>query len=264
MTFKALNIFLCLVHIILAVGFAIYFTRINSRVSSPLDMSIRDHELITGVPVQYESIQQHDTSLVLVETLVIAFFVVTAVFHGLYAFTANTTYMHMIQKENNWIRWLEYSISSTIMIYIIAFMSGVKDINTYILLLFLNVCMVLQGQSVEINRKRKISVIIPLVTGFLLLGGEWTVIIKDFFRRIQEVKTITGQSIPTWLPTMIFVLFVFYACFGFVSTIGAITKLPYVRVEQTYLWLSLASKATLGAFIAYGLGQRATMRNERT
>lgn len=264
MTFRTLNIFLCIVHILLAIGFTVYFYSINSRVSSPLDLTIRDHTLTHEKPPRYDSTVQHDTSLWCVEVLVIAFFVVTAIFHGVYATKANTVYARMVRDKNNWMRWIEYGISSTLMIYIIAFMSGVKDLNTYILLAFLNVCMIMQGQSVEENRRRGMSTVLPLATGFLLLSGEITVITKDFFRRVNEVKTTTGKSIPSWLPSMIFILFVFYACFGFVSLVGATTQIPYTTVEKTYLWLSLASKATLGAFIAYGLGQRATMESETT
>jgi len=258
MTFRTLNIFLCIIHLLLAIGFTIYFYSIQSRVSIPLDLTIRDHQLVGEKPPNYDSVVQTDPSLYFLEGLLIAFFVITAFFHGVYAATANTVYARMIKNQNNWMRWIEYGISSTLMIYIIAFSSGVKDLNTYILLAFLNVCMIIQGQSVEENHRRGVSSVIPLVTGFLLLTGEITVITKDFFRRVDEVKTSTGSSIPSWVPAMILVMFVFYSVFGFVSLINATTKVPYTSIEKTYLWLSLASKATLGAFFAYGLVQRAT------
>jgi len=252
-----LNGILCILHLCLAIGFWIYFARIHKDVKgTPIDLSIRKHAL-QQFPDDYQSQEMATPTLTTVEILAVSFFFITAIFHGYYFLTGHGRYPSMIGKKNNFVRWIEYGISSTIMIYIIAMMAGVKDINCYIAIGVLNIGMILQGQMVEQHIANNISPWIPLITGFLLLAGEIAIISREFDQRIHEASDILGKSLPSWLPSMIYILFFMFALFGFVPILGIVLKLPYPTIERIYLWLSLLSKATLGSFLAYGLGQRA-------
>ena len=55
---------------------------------------------------------------------------------------------------------------------------------------------------------------------------------------------------------MIYTLFLFFSSFGFISLYGAYSGTSYENVEKLYLIFSLAAKATLGFFMAYGTGRR--------
>jgi hypothetical protein len=69
-------------------------------------------------------------------------------------------------------------------------------------------------------------------------------------------SNFTGEArIPSWLTLMIWILFLFYSCFGIISLLGA-GGMAYESVEKGYIILSFVAKATLGVFIAYGTGQR--------
>lgn len=256
-TFRRMNTLLGILHLVLGLGFGLYFYHLRSRATTPIDLSVRDHSLT--YEKEYESVVVVDPSIASIEILVVLFFLITACFHLLYSWTATGLYRRMINSKNNWIRWIEYALTSTLMIYIIAFLSGVKDLNTIILLGFVNVCMILQGQSIETNLANGTSAFLPYLTGFLLLVAEFSVIIKDFFRRVGESEALVGQKPPRWLYAMIFILLLFFSLFGIVSACSGAFHWSYPTTEKTYLWLSLVSKATLGAFIAYGLGQRSTM-----
>jgi hypothetical protein len=272
MNLKTYNLLLFIIHLILAVSFSIYFVKINTKYKNDpvkgLDFSLRDHELDINknngkIEVSWESVEKTVISVKNLQVFIILFFLITAIFHLYYYLTSETTYKHMIETSNNYIRWIEYSISSTIMLLIIALSSGVKDINIYALLMVTNIAMISQGQLVEKAVSEGKSWIVPMITGFALLIGEFVIIINSFNTRVREVDNFLKKNpkdgysrIPKWLYYMIFVLFAFYSCFGFISLWGAYSKIKYENVEKMYLLFSLLSKATLGAFLAYGLGQR--------
>ncbi|NBN99628.1 MAG: hypothetical protein EBV19_10390 [Flavobacteriia bacterium] len=262
---------LCILHSALAVGFALYFHMINDKYKNDpvrgIELSIRSHsaDIADNFIPHWESKETISVSITTVQILLVSFFAVTAVFHALYFLTNDGLYSKMIQSRNNYLRWVEYSISSTIMLYIIALISGVKDSNVYILITATNIAMIMQGQLIEEAVANNRDWVTPMIAGFLLLFAEFAVIIHDFESRIQEVENIpNGPKMPQWIKYMIIVLFLFYSSFGFVSLYGAYNKTPYETVEKIYLLLSLVSKATLGAFIAYGTGQRQAAMNSRS
>ena len=271
------NLILFLIHLLLAISFSVYFSSINKKYKNNpvrgIELSIRDHELAitkdqaTGeFNSKWNSVQKSVVSEKTVQTLIILFFLITAGFHLYYYVTSNGNYANMIKYGNNYVRWIEYSITSTMMLLIIALSSGVKDINVYALIMVTNVAMVAQGQLIEEAVASGRSWVIPMVTGFALLVAEFGVIVNSFVSRIREVDKLlkenpelsrTGQrGVPKWLYYMIFILFAFFSSFGFISLWGAYRGISYDRVEKMYLIFSLAAKATLGVFLAYGLGQR--------
>jgi len=144
--------------------------------------------------------------------------------------------------------------------------SGVKDTNIYMSLFSVNIAMIYTGQLVEEAVRDEKDWRIPMILGFVLLISEFSVIMRSFWQRLSQVndylkQNVTdpltnGQTIPSWLNAMIIILFLFFSCFGFISLYGAINKTPYENIEKSYLISSFAAKATLGAFISYGLGQR--------
>ena len=102
------------------------------------------------------------------------------------------------------------------MLYIIAFTSGVKDTNIYILLASMNVSMIAMGQLVEENIRDGKNWQLPMFIGFLLLVFEFSVICKDFWIRLGKINDFINQNpsyagtqnIPDWINYMIIVLFI--------------------------------------------------------
>ncbi len=198
------------------------------------------------------------TDLVL-KILVIVYFAFTTFFHVLYATDAFGTgaYSKAIYNQNNYFRWIEYAISSTIMTFLVAIICGVKELNTMILLLVMNIGMILCGQIVEAaSGVNAMNIrIIGTVIGWVLLFGIFGVIMKTFFMTLQDGKD-NNFTIPTWVYLIVFPLFVWYALFGAVSLYQAFGKHDlqrYIRCEKFYILLSFIAKINLGVFIAFGL-----------
>lgn len=85
--------------------------------------------------------------------LILLFFGFTVVFHVLYAsdFFGAGYYTKFLQQGWNPVRWLEYAISASIMIFIIGTLSGARDITT--LTAFVTVVAITQGFGFLIEKQ---------------------------------------------------------------------------------------------------------------
>ena len=134
----------------------------------------------------------------------------------------------------------------------------------------MNVAMIYTGQVVEEKIQRGENWYAPMFMGFMLLMTEFTIIVRDFQSRISDIKTFTdanpsltnGRTIPDWIKYMVWILFLFFSSFGFISLYGAYSGVAYENVERLYLLFSLLAKATLAGFIAYGTSRRQTAENQ--
>lgn len=255
------NFVLFIVHLILTVAVWIYLHNQidNQNPIDGLNLDLYDHILTSGGPntplnmFEVVSSKANDVSEGEIANLIAGFFAITAGFHLLYAFNPSNIYLAAVENGNNYLRWLEYAMSATIMIVIIAILSGVKDVKTVFLIATSAIGMIATGQWFETSAGN--ARWIPIIVGFLLLGGILLTIYTSFQQRLKEAEA-AGFELPNWLSSVIIVTFVFYACFGFVPIINVLFGGMYRKYEYAYLTLSLASKASLGAFIAYGFGQR--------
>lgn len=308
LSLDCLNLSAAIMHFVLAISFIIYFAIINNKFDNTsiqgIELSIRDHDLQliyldngtcqqsddltycdasgNGVKSDWQSNLSTKVDIKVIQGLLISFFLITGSFH-LYYYLGNGNpqyppsvhngYSRAIKNSNNFYRWIEYSITATMMLYIIALTSGVKDTNIYLLLFATNVTMISLGQQVEVAVRDGKSWWLPMITSFLLLISEFVVIIRSFWRRLDQVNGFlkenqhssltNGRTIPDWLKSMIIVLFLFFSCFGFVSLYGAYSRTKYETIEKIYIILSFVAKATLGVFIAYGTAQRQKGWNQK-
>jgi hypothetical protein len=260
-------------HFALGTFFSIYFPVMNKNNPQSQNvknqLALQDHDFVfTGNPIVlgWKSTASVNTSLTTAQGLVIAFYYITAVFHLFYgisgAYPEKTTslYPDMIKNQNNWLRWVEYAISSTLMIQIIALLCTVKDTNTFALLTSSNIVMIALGQMVEEKIREGKSPLVPILASFFLLLSQFGVILREYIRHVNQIQEYIQtnpnvQPIPVWIPYMFGVLFLFFSCFGVVSILQATGVIAeYENVEKTYIILSLVAKTSLGAFMAYGAG----------
>jgi hypothetical protein len=286
-----LNLYAAIFHYVLAVAFSSYFLYINGKYTNTpvqgVELSLRDHTITifkqnhcdtnlgpcdssgNQITAQWNSEQYSNVDIKVLQGALISFFLITGSFHLFYYLSGKNEdgiYNKVIENRNNYFRWIEYSITSTLMLYIIALTSGVKETNIYMTLFSINVSMIYTGQLVEVAARDGGDWKTPMILGFVLLLSEFSVIARSFWQRLSQVNSylesnITdpltkGQTIPSWLNAMIIILFLFFSCFGFISLYGAYNNTPYESIEKWYLIASFGAKATLGVFISYGLGQR--------
>ena len=156
------------------------------------------------------------------------------------------------------------------MLYIIAFSSGVKDIEVYNLLYATNISMIATGQFVETAIRDGGDWYTPMIVGFLLLIAEFVCIFRALNKRFAEINDFLathpvlsrGITIPTWLSYLGIVIFILFSSFGFISLYGAYSGVTYDSIESLYIIFSFIAKATLGFFMAYGLSQRQAPRRQ--
>jgi hypothetical protein len=115
--------------------------------------------------------------------LVASFLFMSAIAHLLIATVLYDKYVSNLKKGMNPYRWYEYSISASVMIVIIAMLTGIYDIGTLLLIFFLNVMMILFGLRMELHNQSTettdwkpfmygcIAGIIPWVVIFIWLFG---------------------------------------------------------------------------------------------
>ena len=253
-----------LAHLSSAVGFGAYFFVNDTNTIPGIDTSLRNHKMIVSLDTsgnalldngnlvyQYTSEQDSIVSIKQIQILIVSFFAITALFHGYYYIAdglVSHQYSEMIKNKNNYLRWIEYSISSTIMLYIIAFLSGTKDKNIYYLITATNVAIMAQGQLVEEAVRDGKPWWVPMCTGFVLLLAEFYVILRDFLRR-QESESVAGFKQPIWVGSSLYIMFLAFASFGFISLYSSVSGTSYDSIEIMYIIASLIVKLWLSRYI---------------
>jgi hypothetical protein len=263
MNLKTWNWIAAATHGIAAIVIGIIFLVKKGEINFNTDLYLNDVEiqnLDNPKDVIITTRKAWNVSSALLKILVVVYFAFTTFFHTFYATDGfgSGAYTRAIANKNNYFRWIEYAISSTIMTFLIAISCGVKMLDTVILLLFMNVGMILCGQIVEaasgVNAKN-IKIIASLI-GFVLLIGIIVILFRNFFNVLANAK-VSGYKVPTYVYFIIFPLVLWYASFGFVSLWGAFGRdqsiQKYIKVEKAYILLSLISKLNLGIAIAFGL-----------
>lgn len=202
-----------------------------------------------------------DVTGVALKIIVLVYFLFTVLFHIFYAsdFFKTGAYTKAVANRNNYFRWLEYAISSTLMTFLIAVVVGVKSLDAVILLVVMNVGMILCGQisesAITMQNGKSIAVL-AVAIGWILLLGIVGIFFKNFFMALADANN-NGFEVPWFVYTIIFSLVAFYSAFGFVNlwwifgSDHSVAK--YIKIEKAYITLSFLSKLTLGVFIGYGL-----------
>lgn len=207
--------------------------------------------------------------------LLIAFFGITSLTHALYFASSfekvpliGGLYNRMIANKNNFVRWIEYSITATLMINIVARSSGVSDEDTLLLSNIATAAVMLQGQTIELALQEQPSVtklqrlVIYNLVGWGLMLGVFGVIISKFQQTVDEIKAATCANIPNFVKYTVYSQFLFYNLFGFwqLYQIFSVYKNPnydYTKFEVGYTVLSLFSKTILGSILGFGIDQSA-------
>ena len=151
-------------------------------------------------------------------------------------------YKSNLLKNRNYARWIEYSISSSVMVVLIAMLPGITDVVALIGIFFVNAAMVLFGLLME-HYEEPGS---PDCTTYI-------------FGTIVGLVPWLGIGIYLWSPSTdasppAFVYGIFVSIFIFFNSFAINMILQYKRVwkwknylfgESMYILLSLASKSAL-------------------
>ncbi len=183
--------------------------------------------------------------------LVASFLFVSAIAHFSLSTFANGWYVRNLKKGTNPARWLEYSISSSIMIVLIAFLVGISELSSLILIFALNATMNLFGWMKELHNQTTektdwTASLFGCIAGFV----PWLVLGIYLFGAILQ----NADSVPTFVYAIFFILAAFFNVFAINMVLQYRAKgrwADYLYGERVYIILSLTAKSAL-AWLVFG------------
>ena len=172
---------------------------------------------------------------------VAAFLLLAAVDHGLTATLARVLYERDLRAGINRFRWVEYSLSATLMILLIASYNGITEISAVIAIAGANVAMILFGWVQEaVNPPGEpVRTMLPFWAGTVVGLAPWVAIV---------VSTAGAPEVPGFVYGIVVSLFVFFSSFGLNQWLqyrGVGPWASYGFGEKAYLVLSLVAKSAL-------------------
>lgn len=177
---------------------------------------------------------------------VATFSLLSALFHFIVAFPGYSGYKSELRRGRNRFRWVEYSLSSTLMIVLIAATTGITDLAALIALAFANASMILFGWIMEmVNTPDDKPWFTPFWMGCVAGIGPWLAILIPLWFNLRQ----DGAEGPPG-----FVYGIIVSIFFFFNTFAINQWLQYRKTgrwsdylwgEKVYIVLSFVAKSVL-------------------
>ena len=155
-----------------------------------------------------------------------------------------TRYAAGLAAQRNYFRWVEYSISSSVMIVLIAQICGVSDVVAIVSLFGVNASMILFGWLQEKYEQPGNGGWLPFIFGCIAGIVPWIAI--TFY--VLAIGGPGDTKAPAFVYGIVISLFVLFNTFAIVQylqykKVGKWSD--YLRGEKTYITLSLVAKSAL-------------------
>lgn len=181
------------------------------------------------------------------------FFLMSSIAHFAVAFPARRWYEAHLARGQNPARWIEYAFSSSVMIVVIAALSGVQDVGAMIAIFGANAAMILFGWSMELaNEGREQVQWQHYVFGCIAGAVPWLVI---------GAALLTSATQPGAAAIPGFVIAIFVSLFVAFNVFAINMVLQYAKVgrwrdylygERAYMLFSLIAKTLLAWQVFFG------------
>lgn len=167
-------------------------------------------------------------------------------------------YERGISNNYNIFRWIEYSLSASVMRVLIGVLSGVTDLHIQFLIFGLTMITMFFGMIFELENRKKRLVAQRQISWYLFWLGfiphifSWAVVVAFFF------YSVSNGDPPNFVYAIIFIIFVLDLTFAIVLGLQWSAKgcfRPYVNGEIAFIILSFTSKNLL-AWINFIGGNR--------
>jgi hypothetical protein len=176
--------------------------------------------------------------------LVASFLFLSALAHLLVSLSGiNGWYNKNLAKGANYIRWIEYSASSSVMIIVISMLVGIYDAAALIPIFFVNASMILFGWMMELHNQSTEKVnFTAFLFGCIAGIAPWLVI------GLYLWSPGSADHAPTFVYWIFFSIFVFFNIFA-INQVLQYKKIGkwknYIYGEWVYIVLSLVAKSLL-------------------
>jgi hypothetical protein len=177
---------------------------------------------------------------------VATFFFMSAVAHALLAWPLRRWYEDSLAAHIQPMRWIEYALSSSVMIVVIAALAGIQEIGTLVAIFGINAAMNLFGWSMEsANQERSRTQWNHYIFGVIAGIVPWIVI----GIALWSAATVPGAAaIPGFVIAIFVSLFVAFNVFA-ITMVLQYRKIgrwkDYLVGEKTYMFMSLFAKTLL-------------------
>ena len=177
---------------------------------------------------------------------VATFFFMSAIAHGLLAWPLRAWYERRLANGIQPVRWIEYALSSSVMIVVIATLAGIQEIGTLVAIFGINAAMNLFGWSMEsANQGRAKTQWNHYIFGVIAGIVPWIVIGIALWSAATEPG---AEPIPGFVIAIFVSLFLAFNVFAITMILqyGKIGRWrDYLVGEKTYMFLSLFAKTLL-------------------
>ena len=247
---------------VLCIGLVVWLVSLESRkqttvenISFPIgeyNMPIgdgRDHGSVTLSPILIG---------------LIIFTAVTAMVH-LLVYTSATYQNENVDRGQNWVRWMEYAITATIMAVVIALTCGTNSTDSLILIAVATACCMICGYISERTAltDRPVSRAATGI-GWLLMMTVFGLIIRRFSSIYSQTTAATGVGPPAFVWVIVVSMSILFLSFGIIHLVhmakqwrstddDPVPSQTHRRVEYVYTLTSMLAKALLVMSLGSGL-----------
>ncbi|MGF1646427.1 MAG: heliorhodopsin HeR [Kineosporiaceae bacterium] len=175
---------------------------------------------------------------------VAAFLAVSALAHLVVAGPGFRAYSRGLREGHNTFRWVEYSISASIMIVLIAQLTGITDLAALSAVFAVNACMIFFGWLQERYEFPGSGRWLPFVFGSMAGAVPWLLVLVYALGPGAD----RPEGPPAFVWAIIASLFVFFNSFGVNQALQYARVGPwrdYLVGEWVYVLLSLTAKSAL-------------------
>jgi len=177
--------------------------------------------------------------------MVALFMALSAFFHFLVASPFGfPRYVAGLERHINVFRWVEYALSSSVMIVVILQLNGVADYIALLAVFGVNAAMILFGWLQERYTTPGDGDLLPFWFGCIAGAVPWVAVAINVFSPKGPADTV----VPGFVYGIVISLFVFFNCFALVQWLqyrGRGKWADYLRGERTYIALSFVAKSLL-------------------
>lgn len=237
---RAYNIVAGTLHLLQGAAFLFVLTQLSTQVLFPATADYMTGP--PGVDLPTERVTLFEVNLGIG---VVTFLFLSAFFHYLVSMPrVFQRYARGLTQQHNYFRWTEYSLSSSVMIWLIAQLTGVTDFAALFSIFAVNASMIMFGALQEKYETPGNKQFLPFIFGCLTGIVPWVVIL---IYTLQPGST-SAAEVPGFVIGIIISLFFFFNTFAFnqalqYAQVGGWKS--YLRGERMYITLSLIAKSVL-------------------
>jgi len=246
MTLRALNLAAGLLHLAQAVGVAVIALQ-ASQLLLPVTVDYPTGAPGAGLPAERILLASVNLGIGAVVVLLLP-----AVHHLLVASPVlGARYRGAIEARRNPIRWVELSLSSSIMLFLLAQLNGVTDVATLVLIYVAQSALV-----ILLWLQERLGTPARSLQPFIFASAVGIVPWGAIALHVLAPGSTTGYDQPAWVRVLTVTLLLLFFAFGInqwlgFTAIGAWRN--YATEERAYVLLSLATKAAFAWQVVAGI-----------